>query len=485
MGAALYPACDTAAARTCSGEAAVRHPRLVLATTILASSLAFVDGGVVNVGLPAIARSLSADSSALQWVVNAYLLPLSALLLAGGAAGDRFGRRRILILGTVLFALASLGCALAPGLAWLIAARFAQGVGAALLMPNSLAILGAAFSGEAKGRAIGIWAAAGAGLGAVGPVLGGGMIDLVSWRAIFLLNLPLAAGAILLAWRYAPPDRDGSNRPLDAPGGLLATLGLGALTWGLTIGSGPSGWTTGAVMAAIAGVALLGGFVLIEDRRGDRAMMPLGLFASRPFVGLTLLTLLLYGALGALFVLLPYLLIELAGYSATAAGAALLPLPLVIALASAEMGRLAARIGPRGPLALGSLGVAGGFLLALRIHAGSDYWTDVLPAVLVIAGGMSGAAAPLTTAVLGSVDERHTGAASGFNSAVARTGGLVATALMGSVLAARGGELLADFRTAMIVAAAASAAAALSAFALLGGPGRSRWGLRAQDQVNS
>ena len=471
MGAALHPACDAAAARTSSGGTSVRHPRLVLAISILASSLAFVDGSVVNVGLPAIGRSLSADSSALQWVVNAYLLPLSALLLAGGAAGDRFGRRRILILGAMLFAMASLGCALAPGLGWLIGARFAQGVGAALLMPNSLAILGAAFSGEAKGRAIGIWAAAGAAMGAIGPVLGGGLIDLVSWRAIFLINLPLAAGAILLAWRYAPADIDGSDRPLDTPGAALATIGLGALTWGLTIGSGPSGWSTSAVAAAIVGLGLLAGFVLVEHRRDDLAMMPLGLFASRAFVGLTLLTLLLYGALGALFVLVPYLLIRLVGYSATAAGAALLPLPLVIALASPAAGRLAARIGPRGPLALGSTVVAVGFLLTLRIHPRSDYWTDVLPAVLLLALGMSGVAAPLTTAILGSVDERHTGAASGFNSAAARTGGLIATALLGSVLAATGGQLLGDFRAAMLIAAGAAAVAALSAFALLGGGG--------------
>ena len=477
MGAALHPACDTATARTSRGATSVRHPRLVLATTILASSLAFVDGSVVNVGLPAIGRSLSADASALQWVVNAYLLPLSALLLAGGAAGDRFGRRRVLILGTLLFALASLGCALAPSLAWLIAARFIQGAGAALLMPNSLAILGAAFTGEAKGRAIGIWAAAGAATGALGPVLGGGLIDLVTWRAIFLINLPLAASAILLAWRYAPADLDGSDRPLDAAGGLLAIIGLGALTWGLTIGSGPSGWSASAVAAVIVGLGLLAAFVLVEHRRGERAMTPLALFASRPFVGLTLLTLLLYGALGAVFVLVPYLLIRFAGYSGTAAGAALLPLPLVMAFASPWTGRLAARIGPRPPLTLGSLVVAGGFLLALRIHAGSDYWADVLPAILVIALGMSGVAAPLTTAVLGSVDERHTGAASGFNSAVARTGGLIATALLGSVLAASGGDLLAAFKAAMLAAAGAAATAALSAFALLGGgAARSRSG---------
>ena len=469
MAANLFPACDAAAVLTSPEVGDVSHPRLVLAVSILASSLAFVDGSVVNVGLPAIGRSLLADAGALQWVVNAYLLPLSALLLVGGAAGDRFGRRRVLILGTVLFALASLACALAPGLAWLIGARFLQGVGAALLMPNSLAILGAAFTGEAKGRAIGTWAAVGAAMGAIGPVLGGGLIDTVGWRAIFLINLPIAAAAVLLAWRFAPADLDGKDRPLDAPGAVFATLGLGALTWGLTIGSGRGGWTASAAAAVVAGAVLLAAFVLVEHRRANRAMMPLGLFASRPFIGLTVLTLLLYGALGATFVLLPYLLIELSHYSGTAAGAALLPLPVMIAVASRWTGRLAARIGPRAPLTLGSLVVAGGFLLALRIHAGGDYWTEVLPAVLVLSLGMSCIAAPLTTAVLGSVDQAHTGAASGFNSAAARTGGLIATALLGSVLAASGGELLDAFRGAMLAGAGAAAVSALCAVSLLGG----------------
>ena len=469
MAGAVQPGCDAAAAQSSAGGEPTAHPRLVLATTILASSLAFVDGSVVNVGLPAIGRSLSADAASLPWVVNAYLLPLSALLLLGGAAGDRFGRWRLLIAGALLFAIASLGCALAPGLAWLIVARFLQGVGAALLMPNSLAILGAAFAGEAKGRAIGVWAASGAALGAIGPVLGGGLIDLVSWRAIFLLNLPLAAGAILLAWRYAPRDTRPGDQPLDGWGGLLATIGLGALTWALTIGSGAAGWAPGTVTAAIVAAGLLASFVFVEHRRGQRAMMPLALFGSRQFVGLTLLTLLLYGALGGLVVVVPYLLIKAAGYSGTAAGAALLPLPLVIAVASPWMGRLAVRLGPRAPLTAGPLVVAAGCLLALRIDVRAGYWTEVLPAILIIALGMSGAVAPLTTAVLSSVDERHTGSASGFNSAVARAGGLVATALLGSVLAASGGALLEKFHGTMIAAATAAAAAALSALLLDGG----------------
>ena len=467
MSATFHAPCDAAAARSAAVRPGCVRPRLVLATCILASGLAFVDGSVVNVGLSAIGRNLSARSEGLQWVVNAYLLPLSALLLLGGAAGDRYGRRTLLIAGTGLFGLSSVACALAPSLALLLAARFFQGVGAAVLMPNSLAILGSTFGGEGKGRAIGLWAASGAALGAVGPVIGGWLIDLGSWRAIFLINLPIAAGAILLAWRYVPRDPDESGQPLDAGGGLLATVGLGALTWALTVGSGRGGWTPAAIAGVVASAALMVAFLLVEHRRGDRAMMPLAMFGSKTFVGLTLLTLLLYGALGGLFVLVPYVLIKAAGYSAVAAGAALLPLPVVLGVTSPFMGALAGRIGSRLPLAVGPLIVAGGFLLALRIHAHADYLTQVAPAILVIAIGMSGAVAPLTTAVLNSVDERHTGSASGLNSAVARSGGLVATALLGSVLAATGAPLLTAFHAAMLIAAAAALAASLSAFALI------------------
>jgi EmrB/QacA subfamily drug resistance transporter len=472
MSATIHLVCDAAAARSfrpgvADPKPAVAKPRWVLAATILASSLAMVDGSVVNVGLPVIGRNLSVDAGALPWVINAYLLPLSALLLLGGAAGDRFGRRQLLIIGVALFALASLACALAPGFIVLLLSRFVQGIAAALLMPNSLAILGQTFSGPAKGRAIGFWASAGAVAGAVGPVLGGWLIDLGSWRAIFLLNVPLAAAAIWLAWRYIPRDANAGDVTLDVLGGSLATLGLGGLTWALTIGSGRGGWSSGAVLVAVLAAALLIAFVWIEKRRGERAMMPLTLFGSRSFIGLTLLTLLLYGALGALLVLLPYVLIEAAGYSSTAAGAALLPLPLVISGVSPIVGGMAERVGSRLLLSLGPVVVASGFLLALRIGADADYWKDVIPAVVVLALGLSLAVAPLTTAVLSSVDARHTGSASGFNSAVARTGGLVATALLGAVFAAEGDRLIAVFHIALIIAAAASIAAALAAFILV------------------
>ena len=467
MSNALHIPSETVAAQRAVTSQTVEHPTLVLVTTILASSLAFVDGSVVNVSLPAIAAALHADASSLQWTVNAYLLPLSALLLLGGAAGDRFGQRVVLIMGVGLFALASVACAIAPTVGWLLSGRLLQGAGAALLMPNSLAILGRTFSGAAKGRAIGIWAATGAIAAAVGPVLGGWLVDLGSWRAIFLINLPLAATAIALAWLYVPRDRQDNHEVLDVWGGVLATSGLGTLTWALTTGAGRDGWSTSAILALGVGAVLLMVFILAEKRLGETAMMPLQLFGSRTFVGLTLLTLLLYGALGGLMVLIPYVLIEGHGYSGTAAGAALLPLPLILSLMSPVAGSLSAKIGPRLPLTIGPLLVAVGILFALRIGSSENYWLNVFPAISIIALGMAGAVAPLTTAVLSSVDARHVGSASGFNSAVARTGGLIATALIGSVLAAKGPLLVSAFETAALVGAVACVAASLSAFFLI------------------
>jgi len=464
---AIHAYCDAAQA---DGVPALEtpHPNWVLTTTILASSLAFIDGSVVNVGLPAVGATFKAGAGDLQWVINAYLLPLSALLLLGGAAGDRFGRGRLLIVGIVLFGASSIACALAPNLYWLLTGRGLQGVGGALLLPNSLAVLGAAFSGEARGRAIGIWASVGAMLGAAGPVLGGWVIDTVGWRVIFLLNLPLAVGAIALAITLVrDPHREEKAPALDWLGGLTATVGLGAITWGLTIGSGDPGWTAAALLLVFAGVILMLGFLAVEKSKGDTAMMPLALFGSSSFVGLTLLTLLLYGALGVLLVLVPYVLIQAAGYSAAGAGAALLPFAVVLALASPVMGGLVGKIGPRAPLSIGPLVVAGGFLLVLRIGPQANYWTTVFPAILVIAAGMAGAVAPLTTAVLASVDGRHTGSASGLNSAVARTGGMVATALLGGILGTAGPTLINGFHAAAVACAVASIAASMSAYFLI------------------
>lgn len=469
MNAVLLANCDRGIAAAMTGPCApaVSRPRLVLATTILASSLAFVDGSVVNVGLPAIGRSLAADGAALSWIVNAYLLPLSALLLFGGALGDRFGRGRVLLLGVALFAAASLLCAAAGNLEWLVAGRVLQGCGAALLMPNSLAILGASFDGEARGHAIGVWASVGAAAGAIGPLLGGVLIDLVGWRSIFLINLPLAAATLVLGAR-ALRDQRGGARALDLAGAALASVGLAGLTWGLTSVSAAGAVDQAGAAALLFGAATLGLLVAAERRAGADAMLPPALFAARSFVGLNLLTLLLYGALGVLLVALPFVLIEVDGYSAAAAGAALLPLPVVIALASPAMGRLAGKTGARLPLTVAPLVVAAGFFLAARIGAGS-YWSTTLPALLLIAFGMAGAVAPLTTAVLGAVDAAHTGIASGFNSAVARAGGLIATALLGLVLAAHGAALLAAFRVAALAAGAAALAAGLCAFVWIAG----------------
>ncbi len=462
-----YTAGDLCATRAASAKAQPAHAALVLTACILASTLAFVDGSVVNVGLPAIGQSLKGDAERLQWVINAYLLPLSALLLLGGAAGDRFGRRRVLIFGIVLFGISSALCAAAPDLSWLLTARSLQGTGAALLLPSSLAILGNSFSGEARGRAVGTWSAASAIGGAIGPVLGGWLIDVFGWREIFLLNIPLAIAAAGLALIYIRDPIIRGQTPIDLTGALLAAVSLGFLTWGLTVGAGRDHWPREAIAMLGAGVVLFAAFLWVEWRRGDSAMMPLALFRSSDFVGLSILTLLLYGALGALFVLVPYVLIQGAGFSGTAAGAALLPLPLILAASSRAMGGLSGRIGSRLPLTFGPIIVAAGVLLFLLFDSGSGYWCGMLPAILAVALGMAGAVAPLTTAVLASVDARHTGAASGLNSALARIGGLIATALIGRVIGATGGALFAAFHTAVIACAISALTAGIAAFFLV------------------
>ncbi len=444
-------------------------PRWTLAASILASSLAFVDGSVLNVALPAIRASYGAGAAEVQWVVNAFLLPLSALLLLGGALGDHYGRRRLLVLGTGLFAAASLLCALAPSLDLLLAGRAAQGVGAALLLPNSLALLNAAFEGEKRGRAVGLWAAAGAAAAAVAPLLGGWLVDTVGWPAIFYINLPLAFGAIVLALLHVTESRDLAAGRTDYAGALLATAGLGGATFGLTRWSSSGVLDLVAGASIVAGLALLAAFAAVERHRRDKAMMPLAIFTGRCFLGLNLMTFLLYGAFAAAMLLVPYVLIEAVGYSPVQAGMALLPLPILIALGSPVMGQFAARIGPRLPLTVGPVVVALGMLLGLRIGSDSGYWADVLPAIAVMAAGMAILVAPLTSSVLGSVDEKHVALASGFNSAVSRIGGLIATALLGVVLAHRGEALLAGFHGALVAAAVVAVAGSVAALTLLGG----------------
>jgi len=448
------------------------HPRWTLATCILASSLAFIDGSVVNVALPAIGQSLGGSAADLQWTINAYMLPLSALLLIGGAAGDHFGRRMLLIGGIVLFTLASVGCALAPSLAFLLPARALQGIGAAILLPNSLAILGHTFRGPAKGRAVGTWAAAGAIASAIGPPLGGWLIGTVGWRAIFLLNVPVAAAAIAIALLAVEESGQG-EQALDWPGAALATVALFALTWSLTTWSSSHAMSDLSWAALAGGIGALGLFLWVEHHRGNRAMMPLGLFGSAAFGGLTLLTFLLYAALGGLILLLPYVLIVGGGYSPLRAGAALLPFSILVGGGSRLMGRLAETIGPRWPLTIGPMVTGLGFALLVRVEPHASYWTSVLPGMAVIALGMAGAVAPLTTAVLSSVDDRHAGTASGFNSAIARTGGLIATALAGAVMTHGGRGLIDAFHDAALVGATLAIAAGAAAFLTLPG-GRRR-----------
>ncbi len=460
--------CDSALANA-APAGATRHPRLTLAGTMLASSLAFIDGSVTNVALPAIDSDLGGGAVGLSWIINAYLLPLSALLLLGGAAGDQFGRKRTLVVGIIVFTLASVGCALADGLSMLLAARVVQGIGAAILLPNSLGILGSAFEGEARGRAVGTWAAAGAISSAIGPPLGGWLVGSIGWRAIFYLNVPVAIAAILVAVRFIEESEPGKSR-LDWVGAALATCALGLLTWALTLWSAQHVISRDVWLGLGLGTSLLIGFVVLEHRLGERAMMPLSLFASRAFVGLTLLTFLLYGALGGLLLLLPILLITGGGYSPLQAGLALLPFSLVIGVASRFAGRLTERIGPRLPLTVGPIVTGLGFALLMGADPRGSYALTILPGVAVIALGMAGAVAPLTTAVLSSVDGRHTGTASGFNSAIARTGGLIATALAGAVIADAGARLTAGFHAAALIGALTAIAAGGTAFAMT--PGR-------------
>ena len=432
--------------------------------SVCASSLSFIDGSVLNVALPAIRDSLHSSAAETQWVINAFTLPLAALILTGGALGDHQGRRLWLVIGTALFGIASLLCALSRSLEPLLAGRALQGIGAALLLPNSLALLNSAYEGDARGRAVGIWAAAGAISAAIAPLIGGWLVSNAGWPAIFYINLPFAAAAIAVAVFRVAEAKNGDRTPLDIMGGILATVAPGAVTWALTLWSSHRAFSPAAGWALTIGLAMLALFLWVERRRQSDAMIPLRYFGRPDFSSLNLMTFLLYGAFGSTLLLLPYVLITAGGYSPIEAGLAMLPFPIIISCASPLMGKFASRIGPRWPLTIGPLVVAAGLLLATRVASGQAYWTDVFPGVAVMAVGMALAVAPLTSAVLVTVDPQHTGMVSGFNSALSRTGGLIGVALLGAVLASTGQAILQPYQIALLIAAAVAALAGLVAF---------------------
>jgi EmrB/QacA subfamily drug resistance transporter len=443
--------------------------RWIVAVSVLGSGVAFLEATVVNVALPEIGRDLGADTGSLQWTLHGYLVTLSALILLGGSLGDRLGRRLVFNIGVIWFTVASAICALAPTVELLVAARVLQGIGGALLTPGSLAIIEATFRPEDRARAIGAWSGLGGVAAAVGPLLGGYLVDAVSWRAIFLINLPLGAIVVVMANRHVPETRDPTALGrLDYPGATLAVIGLASATYALIAASGDAGSTTILVSGAV-GVVGLGGFVLTE-RRSSSPMMPLSIFASRQFTAANLVTFTVYAALGGVFFLLVAFLQISLGYSAIAAGAASLPVTALMLLLSPRAGALAQRIGPRLPLTVGPLLIAAGMLLMTQIDPGDGYVASVFPSVFVYGLGLSLVVAPVTATVLAATDDRHSGVASGVNNAVARVAGLIAVAVLPLVAGLSGPDFLdpeamtEGFGVAMIATAALAGAGALLAW---------------------
>jgi EmrB/QacA subfamily drug resistance transporter len=405
----------------------------ILTATILGSSMAFIDSTVVNVALPAIQSSFHATVVDVQWVVESYGLLLGALILVGGSLGDLFGRRRIFLVGVTIFAAASMGCGIATNIHQLIIARSIQGIGAALLVPGSLAIISASFDEKSRGQAIGTWSGFTAITTAVGPVLGGWLVQHASWRWAFFINLPLAAAVIVISFWRIPESRSATQRRLDWLGTFFATLGLGGLVNGF-IESVNLGWRNPLVFGSlIVGFGCLIAFVFVEGHVTS-PMAPLELFKSRSFSGANLLTLFLYSAVGVFFFLFPLNLIQIQGYSSTATGAAVLPLILLMFFLSRWSGGLVARYGPRGPLIIGPLLAALGFVLFAVPSLGDTYWKGFFPAVVVLGFGMAVTVAPLTTVVMNSVEQDRVGTASGINNAVARVAGVLAIAVLGILM---------------------------------------------------
>ncbi|MEV0535164.1 MFS transporter [Kitasatospora sp. NPDC050463] len=447
--------------------------RWVLLATVLGSSMAMLDGTVVNVALPRIGTDLGAPLAALQWTLNAYLLTLAGLILLGGALGDRYGRRRVFLIGVLWFAAASAACAAAPTIEVLVAARAVQGIGGALLTPGSLAMLQAVFHPDDRSAAVGLWSGLGGVSAAIGPFLGGWLVDGPGWRWIFLLNVPLAVLVIAVASRHVPESRDESaTGRFDILGAALAALALGSVTYALTAaGSGlsPEVWVAGA-----AGLLLGAAFVVVE-RRVEEPMLPLGLFSSRLFTAVNLVTLCVYAAFSGVFFLLVVQLQIVSGFSPLVSGLALVPITVLMLALSARAGRLGKRIGPRIPLTVGPLVCATGVLLMLRIGPDASYWTDVLPAVTVMGCGMVLLVAPLTATVLAAVEVRHAGIASGVNNAAARAAGLLAVAAL-PALAGLSGEAYqvpasvdSAFHVAMLICAGLLAAGGVTAFTTVRG----------------
>lgn len=435
--------------------------RGTLAAAVLASGMAFLDSTVVNVALPALGADLNARLGDLQWVVNGYTLTLAAFVLLGGALGDRFGRRKVFLIGVVWFTVASLACGFAPNVNILIVARIVQGIGAALLTPGSLALLQASFEHDDRGKAIGAWSGLSGVTTALGPFIGGLLIDQASWRWIFWMNAPLAVLVCLLSLKYVPESRTpGAHSRFDIAGAVLCAAALGGLTYGL-IAWPDHGLTAPTVLAGLS-VALVGGvaFVLLERARLERAMMPLDLFKSRIFATLNVYTLFVYAALGGLFFFLVIFLQNVAGWSALQAGVASMPATLIMLLFSARSGALATRIGPRSQLIAGPLIGAVGLLLLSRLPTDPNYWVDVLPGIVLFGIGLTLLVAPLTATVLAAVEDDQAGVASGINNAAARTASLLAVATLPLLVGLSGTEyaiasaLASGYRSAMLWCAA-------------------------------